>query len=459
MPASATAELRSAVVRPRGRVHRHRRSSPAASCSAWPSTSAWPGSSATGSAPSSAGSPASARYVVPIALVCVGVALVRKGRSEHRVRLVVGWGLGTVAVLGLLHIVPRAPIGISDLDDVGRAGGWIGALVGAPLRALHRHARRGRRARRRAPRVDHADHRHVGARAARARTRRTTRARPRPRRRRSPASPAGPSRKVRTALGNMASLRSERDATPGGTPLPPPAFQPPQLYDADVDDDWSDDQAEARPHGEAAAAATGLVRRRRGRAVRARARPGGAAWRVDAAAGQLPHPLGRAGGQPGRGRGARPHAGRVAQLARRRDAPHRPDRRPHGHPLRARARLRRQGRPGAQPQPRHRLRDGRHRRAHPRPDPGSFGDRRRGAQPHPSAGQPRRHHGLGGGQVGHAPARRRRRQGHRRPLGVPQPGHHAAPADRRHHRRRQVQRDQLHHHVAAHAHDARAGAS
>jgi hypothetical protein len=36
-------------------------------------------------------------------------------------------------------------------------------------------------------------------------------------------------------------LRSERDATPGGTPLPSPsAFPAPQLYDADADDDWSD---------------------------------------------------------------------------------------------------------------------------------------------------------------------------------------------------------------------------
>ena len=59
---------------------------------------------------------------MPIALVCVGVALVRKGRSEHRNRLIVGWGLGTMAVLGLLHVF-RGAGRISGLDEVGRAGG------------------------------------------------------------------------------------------------------------------------------------------------------------------------------------------------------------------------------------------------------------------------------------------------------------------------------------------------
>ena len=121
--------------------------------------------------------------------------------------------------------------------------------------------------------------------------------------------------------------------------------------------------------------------------------------------------------------------------------------------------LGRQGRPDHQPQPRHRLRDGRHRRAHPRPDPRTLGDRRRGAEPHPPARRARRHHDVAGGEGLRPPARRRDRQGHRRPLGVPQPRHHPAPAHRRRHRRGQVERHQLHHHVDAHAQHARSGAA
>ena len=34
-----------------------------------------------------------ARYAVPVALVAVGVALVRKGQSSNPARLVIGWGL------------------------------------------------------------------------------------------------------------------------------------------------------------------------------------------------------------------------------------------------------------------------------------------------------------------------------------------------------------------------------
>ena len=48
------------------------------------------------------------RYVAPVALIGIGVALVHKYRSEHRVRLVFGWGLGALAVLAILHIV-RGP--------------------------------------------------------------------------------------------------------------------------------------------------------------------------------------------------------------------------------------------------------------------------------------------------------------------------------------------------------------
>ncbi|MEI6403692.1 MAG: hypothetical protein WCP59_16065, partial [Actinomycetota bacterium] len=48
------------------------------------------------------------RYVVPVALVGVGAALVHRGRSDNPRRMLVGWALVAAAVLGLLHVV-RGP--------------------------------------------------------------------------------------------------------------------------------------------------------------------------------------------------------------------------------------------------------------------------------------------------------------------------------------------------------------
>jgi len=73
------------------------------------------------------------KFIVPICLVGVGVALVRKGRSGHRFRLAIGWALTGVSILAVLHVVRRQADGF---DSLGEAGGWIGALVGEPLRAL-----------------------------------------------------------------------------------------------------------------------------------------------------------------------------------------------------------------------------------------------------------------------------------------------------------------------------------
>lgn len=75
------------------------------------------------------------RFVLPVVLVSAGVALVKKGQSSSPTRLVIGWGLIGVAVLGLLHIV-REPASFTDLDDIGEAGGWLGAAIAGPLEAL-----------------------------------------------------------------------------------------------------------------------------------------------------------------------------------------------------------------------------------------------------------------------------------------------------------------------------------
>ena len=76
------------------------------------------------------------RYVVPIALVGVGGALVHKGRSDNRPRLVLGWALAALSVLGLLHVVRGPEKLMADFDAFGTAGGWFGAIVGEPLRGL-----------------------------------------------------------------------------------------------------------------------------------------------------------------------------------------------------------------------------------------------------------------------------------------------------------------------------------
>jgi S-DNA-T family DNA segregation ATPase FtsK/SpoIIIE len=75
------------------------------------------------------------RYAVPPLLAAVGIALIADRRAEHRVRLVFGGLAGTVAALGLLHVL-GGPDGFAPLDDLREAGGWVGAAAGQPLRSL-----------------------------------------------------------------------------------------------------------------------------------------------------------------------------------------------------------------------------------------------------------------------------------------------------------------------------------
>jgi S-DNA-T family DNA segregation ATPase FtsK/SpoIIIE len=78
----------------------------------------------------------SARFLLPLAMVACGVAFVMDNRSEHRARLAVGAGLAGIALLGLLHVV-RGPHRIAVApSSVGRAGGWLGAVIGEPIRQL-----------------------------------------------------------------------------------------------------------------------------------------------------------------------------------------------------------------------------------------------------------------------------------------------------------------------------------
>jgi len=166
------------------------------------------------------------RFIVPIALVGIGGALVHKGRSGRRFRLAVGWGLASLAVLGLLHVV-RGPAKImSDFDTLGRAGGWLGALVAEPLRGLLASGGAvavlaavflgavllvtGASARTLFSQVGYG----VGA----------------------VARPVG--RKARKVFGDMATLKSDRESHAATGELPAP-----QLYDLADDDEWAGEPA------------------------------------------------------------------------------------------------------------------------------------------------------------------------------------------------------------------------
>ena len=75
------------------------------------------------------------RFALPVVIVGIGVAMVRRRSVEHRVRLAVGWTVVVLAVLGLLHIVNGADKIVADVDAMSQAGGWFGAIVGEPLRS------------------------------------------------------------------------------------------------------------------------------------------------------------------------------------------------------------------------------------------------------------------------------------------------------------------------------------
>ncbi|MEP7201751.1 MAG: DNA translocase FtsK [Ilumatobacteraceae bacterium] len=160
------------------------------------------------------------RFVVPIALIAVGVALVGKGQSMRRFRLAIGWGLLGLSLLGLLHVVRGPDKIMADFDTLGRAGGWIGALVGEPLRSLIASGGAivvlvatcigGALVLTGASLRSMLTHTGKGVGAV--------------------AMPLG--RRARTAFGNVSTLRSDRQ---GSRELPMPT-----VYDAALDDDWEE---------------------------------------------------------------------------------------------------------------------------------------------------------------------------------------------------------------------------
>ncbi|HEX3090767.1 MAG TPA: DNA translocase FtsK 4TM domain-containing protein [Ilumatobacteraceae bacterium] len=167
------------------------------------------------------------RYVVPVALIAIGAALVGKGQSLRRSRLALGWGLLGLSLLGLLHVVRGPEKIMANFDTLGRAGGWIGALVGEPLRSLI--ASGGAIVVLVAACVGGAliltgaslrtmlsnTGKGVGA----------------------VAVPIG--RKARTAFGNVSTLKSDRQGS-GELPMP-------TIYDAALDEDWDEPATPRKP--------------------------------------------------------------------------------------------------------------------------------------------------------------------------------------------------------------------
>jgi len=176
------------------------------------------------------------RYVVPVALLGVGGALVHKGRSGNRQRLVLGWLLTALSLLGLLHVVRGPEKLMADFDAFGTAGGWFGAIVGEPLRSLIADAGAivvfvalfvlgmllitGSTIRQLMSQTGR------GAAAV--------------------ATPLGKvARSARSKIGDIATLKSERGGADDGHDGHDPYDEHhddarPSLYDADADDDWSD---------------------------------------------------------------------------------------------------------------------------------------------------------------------------------------------------------------------------
>src|SRR3954464_7465251 len=167
------------------------------------------------------------RFVLPIALISIGIALVRKGESMHRFRLAMGWGLLGLALLGLLHVVRGPDKIMADFDTLGKAGGWIGALVGEPLRGLIASAGAivvlvaacvgGALVLTGASLRSLVSNTGKGVGAV--------------------AVPIG--RKARTAFGNISTLKSDRE---GSGELPAPV-----LYDAALDEDWDESPKSRKP--------------------------------------------------------------------------------------------------------------------------------------------------------------------------------------------------------------------
>ncbi len=73
------------------------------------------------------------RLVVPIALACVGIALIRGKAPDERLRLGLGFALLAVSATGLLQLALGPDTWGAPLDEFRDAGGFVGAGIALPL--------------------------------------------------------------------------------------------------------------------------------------------------------------------------------------------------------------------------------------------------------------------------------------------------------------------------------------
>ena len=73
------------------------------------------------------------RLLVPVALVGTGAALLRGRLNNEPARAVIGFVFLLLAATGFLHVVNGAP---RELDGLRDAGGYLGLVVGGPMRSL-----------------------------------------------------------------------------------------------------------------------------------------------------------------------------------------------------------------------------------------------------------------------------------------------------------------------------------
>lgn len=72
------------------------------------------------------------RYVLPPVFVAVGITHLRGDEKPNRMKLALGWGGVVLSALGILHVV-KGPDAFTGVDELGGAGGWLGALLGQTL--------------------------------------------------------------------------------------------------------------------------------------------------------------------------------------------------------------------------------------------------------------------------------------------------------------------------------------
>jgi DNA segregation ATPase FtsK/SpoIIIE, S-DNA-T family len=176
------------------------------------------------------------RFVIPVALIAAGVSLVRRGQSSSPVRLAIGWGLAWLALEAFAHVI-NGPDEFSDWDNLYDSGGLVGAVVGAPLKALLSPVGAG------VVFIGIA----IGGALLVTQTSLRTMAERTGRGVGNIARPAG--RAARQALRDLSSLSSDRDdddvldatAVDGARPGEPRLLPPPTVYDA------ADDFADAPP--------------------------------------------------------------------------------------------------------------------------------------------------------------------------------------------------------------------